>query len=478
LPLGYTVIFIAYYLFTLLLLRVTFFASRPPIRILLLLLVGAQLVLKLLDRYYFPFYLNSVRALDENVWLSFLANYQSTGKILFDQLAQGPGIYYLSSAFGYIFHVDYGSALVGLAISFGSLYVIPAFLLYRVFFEGDGRLAFVNTLLLSLSDSMIYSTTVARPTLFGLFLLPLAVGAFQALRGKFRWRALGPLVLVSIMILLIHTPITFVVLLTVVSCSVLIFDKARKWEWGYVIFLFASYGLMLGLFLPDLERIWRMELFGGYPLNLISSMAGDAFFLTFPVVGVVILLLSCVSGRVGARLAKPRGLSEFKLPGKYAVVAGIILFVTVTAVLVLLKYQSYVASTYGSWSYFFLIHGWKIPFGVLAAVGLWSIGTRYKRSSNDTAFAWLLSILILVAILATYAPILVHSGLWDMDERFAEFTYYPAIYFVTVGLNHVKKRVSPQLFGWVILPILALFSIPSLIIGMRIHTFVLSFLER
>jgi hypothetical protein len=477
LPLTYVAILVGYYLFTLFLLRKSFSGSRFPVRLLLISLVLAEFILKLIDRYYFPDMLS--RSYDEYYWLPSLAAYEKTGVLVINNetLAQGPGIYYPVAAVGTLFHIHYGSALIGLSVVFGSVYVVPVYLLYRVFFEGNQRLAFASTLLLSMSDVMIYSTTSARPTLFGLFLLPIAVGAFQVLRGRYRWSMFGGLCVVSIMILFMHAPITFVVLLAIVFAALIIFDRARKWEAAYLVFLFLSYGLMLKFFLPDLDRIWRNELFGG-PLSGISSYLGGNFFLIFPVLGVGVLVLSSILGKIEERFVTVSLSSSLRSRKVSLFVVAALVFVTcIGSAVVLWKYSSYVDLVYGSEAYLLLMHSWKIVFGVVALLGLWKMGVRYKRTSNDTVFAWLLVLVVAVTFLASYGPILRFQGLWNMDERFAEFTYYPAFYFITVGLNYLSTRLPGRLFSRVFLPLWALYVIPSIIVGARIQTLVLQFLR-
>lgn len=98
---------------------------------------------------------------------------------------------------GNLLHVGFPSALVILAIALGSLYVLPAFFMYRKF-DGDRiQVALSSILLLSMADVMIYSTTVARPTLLDLFLVPLAIAALQSLYERFRWPAFFGLLLAS-----------------------------------------------------------------------------------------------------------------------------------------------------------------------------------------------------------------------------------------------------------------------------------------
>ena len=420
--------------------------------------------------------LHTLRALDENFWLPAVSSYQNTGRIAVEDLAQGPGIYYLVSAVGNVFHISYSEALVGLAVIFGALYPLAAFLLYRVFFEGNQRLALVATLLLSMSDAMIYSTTVARPTLFGLFLIPLAISAFQLLRRRFDWLKFLLLVLLSVMILIIHAPISFVVLLAIVSFTVLVFGRVRRWEVAYVLLLFLAYGLNLEFFLPDLYRIWRTELFGGYPLSLVSHFMGPFFFLIFPIAGLGLIVLSYLL--VGMReLVVRRGNVFFsKAPKPLFVIMGLIFLATISSAFVLWKYSAFIAVEYGGLGFLFLIHSWKIAFGLLGLIGLRQIGVSYRRTSNDSALAWLLGLACVVAMLAAYLPLTRYSGLWDIDERFAEFAYYPALYFVTVGLNYLASRLPRRVFEWVGLPLFSLYTIPSIIAGTRIHTYVLKFL--
>ena len=79
-----------------------------------------------------------------------------------------------------------------------------------------------------MSDVMIYSTTIARPTLFGLFLLPLAMRDMKILFEQPGAQVLLRLIAVTFLILLFHTPITYVVLLLTLSL-LMIFRKANRW---------------------------------------------------------------------------------------------------------------------------------------------------------------------------------------------------------------------------------------------------------
>lgn len=445
------------------------YGSHVSSRLLLIPLVASQFCMKLLDRYYLVAY--NLRSGDEAFWLQTLASYQATGKIPIQAIAQGLGIFYLSSGTASLFHVDYGSALVALAIALGSLYVIPAFALYRILFEGNEKLALVSVLLLSMSDVMIYSSTIARPTLIGLFLLPLAVGAFQALRKRFHWSMFGLLTFVSILILFVHMPITFLVLLAVASFTLLIFGKVKRWEAVYTMFMFSSYGITLRLFLPDLDRIWRDELFSGYPLKMMSDIAGPYFFLIFPIIGLGTLGVSMLlPGLVTSVRARFRN-RPIKVGLGTASVTLIALFGCLTLVFVLWRYSAYIADYYGGIGPFLLLHGWKIVFGVIALLGLRSIGAKFNRSSNDTILAWLISLTLIVVILAAYIPLWARFvGLWNLDERFSELVYYPAFYFVTVGLNCLATRFSQRRFQW-ILPIIALYVLPSIIVGTSMLAF-------
>jgi UDP-N-acetylmuramyl pentapeptide phosphotransferase/UDP-N-acetylglucosamine-1-phosphate transferase len=127
---------------------------------------------------------------------------------------------------------------------------------------------------------------------------------------------------------------------------------------------------------------------------------------------------------------------------------------------------------YGSPAYFLFLHGWKIPFAILTIYGL-RISLREKPRGVGlvVALSWLISVAIAVGFLVTYPPIARFGGLSNLDERFAEFLYYPAFYFIAVGVTNLRTRMSKRLFNWVVIPSLALFVIPSIIVGTRDPTF-------
>jgi hypothetical protein len=463
--LGDFAILVGYFLFTLFMLRMAFSRSKLPVRLLIISLLFAQFCVKLIDRFYLAAY--PARAGDENIWLNSLALYKSSGKIPLQGSLEGPGIYYLVYVVASAFHIDYTSALTWLAIVLGSCYLVPTFIMYRVFFEGNTRLAFASTLLVSMADVMVYSTTIARPTLFGLFLMPIAVGAFQSLRGRFRLSTFIILVFSSIAILIMHAPITYVVLLSLVSFTILIFDKVGKWEAAYIVILFASYGLAL-LFLPLLETMWKTDFFGVFPLNLVSAFMGSGFYLIFPTVSCFVLVLSSllritiVRIRMQGKIMSP----EASRVASYIFLGLVSLGGLIFSILTLSKY-AFVIGFYGIVG-FALLHAWKILFTVIGLIGLKTIATRYNRTSNDTTLSWLLSVAVIVVVLAAIAPLTQEpgwAGLFNVDERFAEFAYFPAIYFVTVGLNCLAARLPTRIFRWIILPLIASYAIPSIMVG-------------
>ena len=81
--------------------------------------------------------------------------------------------------------------------------------------------------------------------------------------------------------------------------------------------------------------------------------------------------------------------------------------------------------------------------------------------------SWLISVALAVGFLATYHPLAGFVGLWNLDERFTEFLYYPAFYFIAVGVTSLRGRLPKLVFDWIALPALALFVIPSIIVGTR-----------
>ncbi len=475
-PSSYQIlIWLSYFAFNWLSLRMVFTKTGRSKRFLIAPLVIAQFFLKLFDRYLLPSYF--VRAADEKVWLEAVQDYQNSGAIgAIGSLSQGPGIFYAASLTGDLIHVDYSSALVFLAIFLGSLYVLPAFFMYERFAADEKDVALTSVLLLSVSDVMIYSTTVARPTLFGLFLIPVAIAALQLLYVRFHLPSFLGLLLVSLLILLFHAPVSYVVLLLALSFSLLAYDRVTKWLSAYALVSFTLYGLTLTM-LPDLDRIWRKELFGAYPLNIIPSALGGYFFVIFPLIGVGIVGLSRVVGAASQRISQMSILWRLNLNGRATslIIGAVTALAILGGVLVFRAYSNYITNAYGDLGAFLLLHGWKLPFGILAVLGIRThLRTRLHNSGSrhSIAFSWLLSLLIAVLFLAWYPPVRRYGGLGNLDERFAEFAYYPSFYFIALGLLSISKRSSSRMFKWVVLPMISLFSIPSIIVGTRDPDFI------
>jgi hypothetical protein len=427
------------------------------------------LVLKIFDRYYVPSFGSILRGGDEVApkgWIDLISNFQKTGIIPFSTMSEGPGIYYLVYAVASVSHVAYVQALIMAAIVFGCLYVLPCYYMYRQFgsvWNSDStRIALAGTTLISMSDVMVYSTTIARPLLFGLFLLPIAMWALQKVYVNFRWTTFGLLLTVSVIILLVHAPFTYVVLLLVVTFIGLLYNRLHKWSGAYILALYTLYGLAIAYVMPDLGRIWRVELFGAYPLKIIAVSLSKDFFLIFPALGLFVLVIIIVRSHVLLKITK-RGLSSVRL-FRFLVVLLAALAV-VGAAGVLTAYSAYISQIYGSMWRFVLFQGWKLCFGVLAFLGLRNYLTRNRKIS--VPIAWTISLGFLVVILALYTPLRSYPGLSNLDERFAEFLYYPAFYFIAVGLDYLAKNTSPRVFRWVILPLVSIFTIPSLMVGVH-----------
>ncbi len=462
--LATALIWLAFYVFTIVSLRLCFTNRLRNVGVVLVLVVVAQFMLKLFDRYYLPYF--PLRAGDETFWLTSLVTYQTNSTIPVTTLAQGPGIYYASAAVGQLLQLNYASALVVLAIGLGCLYVLPAFGMYSSFAKGSYMVAMVGVVLVSMSDVMIYSTTIARPSLFGLFLLPLAMRDMKLLFERAGVQVLLRLFVVTSLILIFHTPISYVVLLLTLT-SLMILKKTTWWTAAYTVFAFGNYGLFLKLALPDLYRIWRVELFGAYPLNIISNTLGSNFFVLFLCAGFVVVLVSLAVANFGSL----RRLESVRVDERLAYLALAVALVAGVGS-VILKYSSYIALIYGGPTYFLLLHGWKAPFAILALYGLRvSLREKPRGMGLVVALSWLISVGLVVGFLATYPPIGGFVGLRNLDERFAEFLYYPAFYFIAVGVTTLRTRMSTRLFDWVALPILALFVIPSIIVGTRDLTF-------
>ena len=63
-------IWLAFYVFTIICLRLSYSGTLRNVGVVLILIVVAQLMLKLYDRYYLPYF--SLRAGDETFWLTSL----------------------------------------------------------------------------------------------------------------------------------------------------------------------------------------------------------------------------------------------------------------------------------------------------------------------------------------------------------------------------------------------------------------------
>jgi hypothetical protein len=73
---------------------------------------------------------------------------------------------------------------------------------------------------------------------------------------------------------------------------------------------------------------------------------------------------------------------------------------------------------------------------------------------------------ITVGLQLASSSVLSIPDLWNIDERFLEFAYYPAFYFIAYGIRHVTSKL-PFRMKLVFLLALSLYVIPSLILGTR-----------
>lgn len=468
-PISNTLLWLAFFLSTWLILTLIFSKPDPPKLRLVAVIFPLQLLLRLCSRYWLPLW--TVRAGDENVWLDAVQMYETTGVIPYGSIAQGPGIFWAVGFIGQALHVEYGTALTILAVGLGSLCVVPVYLMYESFAGDRTQVALASVLLVFLADSMVYSTTIGRPTLLGLFLLPLAIWALQSLYAHFRWSTFTGLLLVTVMILMAHAPITYVVLLLALSLSLIVYDQVTKWQVAYAMIAFTLYGIVLQLILPDLDRIWKTELLGVYPLSVVPSVLGSNFFLAFPLIAASVLALSWIVAAASRRAGSFVSLSQLLRARTFYMVVLVALVLAALVVASLFqKYSGFIADAYGDPVKLLLLHGWKIPFGILALAGVrrWLLSrSDSRRVHNCVAFPWLLCIIAVVAFLAWYPPLKAYPGLWNLDERFFEFAYYPAFYFVGVELERLSTRLPRRTFNWVILPLVSLFVIPSIIVGTR-----------
>jgi len=463
-----------FYLIACILLRLTYSRRNFPTVIVLTLLVVVQLAMKMFDRYYLPSY--SLRAGDELGWLERTSEYQKSGVIPYERIpgaqpfTEGPGIFYAVNFFAHILQVDYVSALVILALVFGTLYVLPAFRLYSEL-SHEPQVALSAAILVSMSDVMIYSTSIARPTLLGLFLFPLAMVTLQSLYLRFRWHLCLILLAISGLIIVVHTTITSLVLLLVVSSTLVWYDRLKKWHVAYCVTLFVLCGIAVSFMLPDLNILFRDELFSIHPLNEIATALNFNYPLLFALLGSLVMCIAFLFGKVRCSLLRAanhlHSSSQRFLVLFVVILAG---FLSLAGVLFFKNYPTYIGAAYSSLTDFILLQIWKVPLAILAILGMWQVLRSEQRFC--VAIPWFVGILICVSIMTLYWPYRTSSGLWNIDERIGEFLYYPAFYFVAVKLKSVSSLVTSRVFNWIIIPLICLFIIPSFIIGVHDTAFI------
>jgi hypothetical protein len=420
-------------------------------------LMLAQFAVRMFSRSVLPSYVE--RSGDEVFWVQEMARFQLQGTFSSHAGVEGPGVYYLVQLFHSVFHVSYVDALIEIGTLVGILSVLAAFLFYSE--GGEYHEALVAAVLVSFADAMVYSTTVIRPVLFALTLVPIALYAAEG--GRL---TPGPRVLaffpLAFLTLIFHAPIGFVVLLATLSLF-FVLKPCRDWVdyavlWGsYLVYVVA-----LGTFFSGLAAVWAGLIFGVYPLLAVRQMMGGNIILIFVLMPAALTLISFAGDRL--RLSTVRfaraNVSRILLLGS-AILIGVL------SIGLLARYGGYLTATYGDYTTIILLHGWKLAFVILAIIGLWTCWSTNPKPPALMATCWLLSIgAITVGLQLASSSVLSIPDLWNIDERFLEFAYYPAFYFIAYGIRHVTSKL-PFRMKLVFLLALSLYVIPSLILGTR-----------
>jgi hypothetical protein len=421
-------------------------------------LVLNQIFLKVVYRFFIPGF--HERAGDELFWLAEMRKYQVTGDVPTSRIAQGPGIFLLTRLFSPIFSGDYCQTLIAISLVFGSIYILPLFALQRNA-TGSCNLALLATAISSQFDVILYSTTIARPTLIGLFLLPLLVYLFVEYRKRVKASFLAAFTLLALILLFIHAPITYAVLLIIVFVVWIALGFKALLEKVSAILLFGIYGFTLKLAIPDLYRILTDELLAHMPfarLNFFQLLffAPPAFLIFFD------SLRSWVASRLKLNVSLV-GLIAYRRTLAAPLISLLVMF----ALLVYWKYGGYISLVYGGFRLFLALHWWKIPMAIIALYGLSKTVAKPMVDGVRVTVAWLLSMMLVVFFLLAYAPYQRYPGLYNLDERFFEFTIFPAAAFIAYGLSGLWERMSGQFNRLLLIAFFSAYTIPSIIVGMR-----------
>jgi len=428
-------------------------------------LVLNQIFLKIVYRYFIPGF--SERAGDELFWLAKMREYQVTGSIPTLKTAQGPGIFLLVSLMSPIFAGDYSQTLIAIGSILGSIYVVPLFAM-QYSATSSRNLALFATAISAQFDVIAYSTTIARPTLIGLFLLPSLIYLFTEYRRRDEGRFLLAFIPLSLALLLVHPPITYVALLIILFATWLIFGFKARLEKIVAVSLFGIYGFTLKLAIPDLYRIWQVELLAQTPLTQLSP---EFFLIIFFAPPLFLLFIDALRKRL-ALYSGAKNLLVRLVPERrvliYIAFLSFFVFASVFICLVYRKYGEYISVVYGGLPSFLALHGWKIPMAILALYGLVKVMSGKPMSEGVCiTVAWLLSMTLIVVLLLAYTPYQRYLGLYNLDERFFEFVIFPATTFIAFALDDLWKRMRSPTTRLLLIILFSAYVIPSIIVGMR-----------
>lgn len=430
---------------------------------LMVLLVLHQLLLKVSYRFFIPGF--SERAGDETVWLNQMLLYQRTGVIPVSALPQGPGLFVIVNSLSPLFGGQYVETLTGIALIFGSLCIIPVFAM-QYSFTGSPNLALLATVVVANFDVIAYSTSIARPTLLAMFLIPLLAYLFVEFRKSKKTVLWVSFVILSLTLMFTHS-IGWVVFLVVIF-SVWLLLGFKSWlEIVGAVALFSSYAIALRFLLLDAYRIWSTELLAQTPL---TKLGPDLLAVMFIIPALLLLLVEAVRKSVHMRL-RPHSFKFDILARRTATVlvicAGAVALSAV-AYAVLTKYAGYLQVTYGGLWLFFALSSWKIVIAAIALYGIVGVVPQKGRGEGSlVALIWLLSVGILVLFLIAYLPYRNYPGLFNLDERFSEFAVFPAMTFVAYGLDDIFRKVGSPIVRVLIIVLFSAFVVPSLLVGMR-----------
>jgi len=450
----------AFYGFVSLILYLTYvrgLESRRQCYAVLAALVLAQFGVRIFSRTVLPGYVE--RSGDEAFWVQEMARFQLQGTFSAHAGVEGPGVYYLVPLVHSVFHVSFADSLIGIGTFVGILSVLSVFLFYSQ--GGEYREALVAAVLVSFADAVVYSTTVVRPLLFTLTLVPIALYAADAGRLTSGFRLLAYFAL-AFLTLIFHAPIGFVVLLAVLSLF-FVLKPRRDWvDYAVLWGSYLAYALALVTIFSGLAALWAGFVIGQYPLLPVRQMLGGSIILIFVLIPATLTLISLGGARIRASTVRFAGANAPRI-----LLLGSAILIAALSIGLLARYGGYLITTYGNYSSIILLHSWKIAFVILGMIGLWACWSKDPKPPALMATCWLLSMgAITVGLQLASSSVLSIPDLWNIDERFLEFAYYPAFYFIAYGIRHVTSKL-PFRMKLVFLLALSLYVIPSLILGTR-----------